>query len=95
MQHEGRGDVQAPEPELAQGNVVEYETAREIAQTDWEEGWQEVAGETRAQIEGRGRRAPDMHLLAWSKQGFEKPQALDVIHMQMGEQEIEAWHLRS
>jgi hypothetical protein len=36
-----------------------------------------------------------MHLLAGTVQWFEKPKPLDVIHMEMGEQEIEAWHLRS
>jgi hypothetical protein len=36
-----------------------------------------------------------MHFLAWTIQRFKKPQPLDMIHMEMSEQEIDAWHLRS
>jgi hypothetical protein len=35
-----------------------------------------------------------MYLLAWSIQRFEKPEALDMIHMKVGEQEVDARYLR-
>jgi hypothetical protein len=34
-----------------------------------------------------------MDFLAASLQGFEKPEPLDVIHMKMGEEEVDALHL--
>jgi hypothetical protein len=35
-----------------------------------------------------------MDLLARSMQGFEKPESLNVIHMEMGEEDVDARHLR-
>jgi hypothetical protein len=35
-----------------------------------------------------------MHLLAWTIEGFEKPQPLDMIHMEMGEQQVDSGFFR-
>jgi hypothetical protein len=78
------GDLQATDLEASQRDLVENHVAREVAQTDGEEGRREIAGEARAQIKGRRRRTPDMHLLAWTIQRVEKPKPQDVIHMKMG-----------
>jgi hypothetical protein len=34
-----------------------------------------------------------VHFLVWTIQRFEKPQALDMIHMEVREKQIEAWYL--
>jgi hypothetical protein len=36
-----------------------------------------------------------MHVLTWAIQGLEKPKPLDVIHMEVGEQEVDARNLRA
>ena len=95
VQHQACGDLQATDLKTSQGDVVEGQAAREVAQTDGKEGWREIAGEARAQIESRRGGTPDMHFLAWTIQRFKKPKPLYVIHVEMSEQEVNALRLRS
>ena len=73
--------------------IVQLEPARHLAQCDREERWREVAADPRAQRHGDRRRPPDVDFQVWPKDRLEEAKALEVVHVQVRDQHVDATHL--
>ena len=74
----------------AAGHFVQHQLAGQVAQVHREERRREVAHEARAQVQGGGGRPPDVHFHVRLEERLEEAQALDVVHVQVGEQHVHA-----
>src|SRR6185436_17266481 len=89
MAHVARPD--AERADLAQrGELVACERALEIAHADREEWRRKVPRQTRSERHRRARRTPDVDLQIGASERREETEALDVIHVQVREQHVDA-----
>src|SRR4051812_12093947 len=73
---------------------MQLEACGDISQPHREQRRREVAGQPCAQIERGRRRTPDVNLEVLQEEGLEEAEALDVVHVEVREEDVEAAWLR-
>ena len=71
------------------GRVMQHDASVEVADPDREERRREVAREASPQFHRRRRRAPYVDLARWPKERGEEAEALDVVHVEVGQEDIQ------
>ena len=93
MADEGRADSELADVYLVARNLVELETGK-LRQVHREKGRGEIALEARLQPHGGAPGPPDVDLDIGPVERREEAEALDVVHVQVREQDVDALQLR-
>ena len=93
MAHERGADREAGHFDAALVEIVQVQIARQLLQSHGEQRWRHVSRQARVEIGGRGTRSPDVHFEVGTEQWREESEALDVIHMEVREQHVDAAHV--
>src|ERR1700675_401994 len=71
------------------GRVMQHDSSVEVAEPDREERRREIACEASPQVHGRRRRAPNMNLARGPKERGKEAEALDVVHVEVGQEDVQ------
>ena len=90
MADERRRDAKLANINFAARHLVETELARQFRESNREQRRRQVAFQSRVKTLRRTRRAPDMYCDARIVQRRKETQPLNMVHMQMREQDVDA-----
>ena len=82
-------DLEAADAYRLLGRVMQHDASVEVADPDREERRREIACEASPQVHRRGGRAPNMDLAGGPKERGKEAEALDVVHVEVGQEDVQ------
>ena len=82
-------DLEAADAYGLLGRVVQHDASIEVADPHWEERRREIACEAGPQFHRRRSRPPNMDLAGGPKERGKEAEALDVVHVEVGQEDVE------
>ena len=89
VRHLRRADRRRPDRDRLLRRVVEDEARRDVGQAHGEQRRRQVHRDPIRERLHRRRRSPEVHLEIGSEQRTEEPEPLQVVHVQMGQEDVQ------
>jgi hypothetical protein len=82
-------DLEAADAYRLIGRVMQHDSSVEVSEPDREEWRREIASEASPQVHRRRARAPNMDLAGRPKERGKEAEALDVVHVEVGQEDVQ------